>query len=965
MVERRGLVVVAAIMMTSAPASARERLLHRFDDLGHVTALAQADDGALWMGTASGLRRHDGRAWAPVRHDLIRGRIARLASHPDGLLAAEEFAAAWLLPRDGGAPHRLVDDTGHAFVGPIGLAVGDSGAVWIVEQRGVWTGGPRTLHRVPVPSALIDELPRVVALAADGRAFIATRRGLWRVATDGTAERLTDAGPPAALLVEGDGVLHLAWDGELTRWRGDALAHVFALDPRTTRARRGISLARRGATLWVAYDLALVALRPDRAPEILTAADEIPSGGPLLVDDEGTLLLGTFRGLRQLPEPETVAYTEADGMPSDHGRFVAVTAEGAWLATWQGLGLVRPGASRATAIDVPDMVVRKPMCVDGTGRLWSGAARRLFLRDAGVTHLIDFAGADFHDCVAEGAAIWIGSDAGVFIIDAPTTTPIRVATPPGDDGGAPRAEHLALDRRGRLWIARGAEVCVVARTAANDVTAWTCVALPPDHRINDLWATPSNTVWIATRPGGVFRVVGGGHLPMRVEPLPGVAGLTSEVVSTLAPSPRGGVWVSAGSPVRVVEDLDTSDGWRVVERPGPWQGLVSAGVTHVAEMRAGDLWMASSAGLIAVPVSARGGPPSPPAVDIVELRGEGRPLPASTRVALPAGSNAIELGFAARTRRAPELVRYRVRIGGGVWSPARTTTELRLLDLPSGSRMIEVAASLDGEAWGPVAQLTVDVATPWFRRTWVWLAAALLVAAALGLVHRARLAAHVRLERQRLRIAMDLHDEMGSGLGSISVLAGVASAELDADTAVRREVATTIAATAADLGAALGDIVWSLQRGACTLDELARRLRTRAAATFAAGEVELELELAGLPAVVLSPATARAVQLIGHEAMHNAARHARARKVSVGFRPQADRRWSLWIEDDGVGLGAADAGDGLGLTSMRRRARAIGAKLTIGAGPGGRGTRVELHFRLDAEDHRVVERGGRGERRWS
>lgn len=96
------------------------------------------------------------------------------------------------------------------------------------------------------------------------------------------------------------------------------------------------------------------------------------------------------------------------------------------------------------------------------------------------------------------------------------------------------------------------------------------------------------------------------------------------------------------------------------------------------------------------------------------------------------------------------------------------------MDLPPGDYLAEVRASLDGESWTePPATYAFSVAPPWWRRTWVMAAFALCALAALYGLYRWRLGFLLKLERQRTRIAMDLHDQMGSGLGSIGILGEV------------------------------------------------------------------------------------------------------------------------------------------------------------------------------------------------
>jgi signal transduction histidine kinase len=213
-------------------------------------------------------------------------------------------------------------------------------------------------------------------------------------------------------------------------------------------------------------------------------------------------------------------------------------------------------------------------------------------------------------------------------------------------------------------------------------------------------------------------------------------------------------------------------------------------------------------------------------------------------------------------------------------------------------------------------------------------------------VHRARVAHLVALERQRTRIAMDLHDEVGSGLASVGILSGVLATDgLRAD--ARRRAAVDIATAAENLGHALSDIVWSLDPHAATLDELASRLTEHGERLTADANLELQTRFpARWPAELVDVTVRRNVLLIGLEALHNAVRHAHASEIQLALLPHG-RLWHLSVQDDGTGLDAWPEGDGgqrgHGLRSIRRRADEIGARLTVSSAPG-RGTTIALLF---------------------
>jgi hypothetical protein len=100
---------------------------------------------------------------------------------------------------------------------------------------------------------------------------------------------------------EGDTLL-LTRDNGL--WRVGAGAT--RLTPLVPSLGRAIDMQPRGTTVWVAFDRFLVAIRPGEQPEVI-GSDLLPEGGgPLLIDREAALWIGTFSGLVQFPEPETV-----------------------------------------------------------------------------------------------------------------------------------------------------------------------------------------------------------------------------------------------------------------------------------------------------------------------------------------------------------------------------------------------------------------------------------------------------------------------------------------------------------------------------------------------------------------------------------------------------------------------------------------------------------------------------------
>jgi len=350
---------------------------------------------------------------------------------------------------------------------------------------------------------------------------------------------------------------------------------------------------------------------------------------------------------------------------------------------------------------------------------------------------------------------------------------------------------------------------------------------------------------------------------------------------------------------------------------------------------------------------------------------DGQAHPPGQAVSMRSGDNSLELRFAVLTFRDRRRIRFQLRLlPNGQWedSPGDGAT-VRFLNLGAGSYTIEARASLDGEQWSDSLHLSVAVHAPWYR---TWWALSLGVLAILGLAaawHRSRLVVETQLGRQRARIARDLHDELGSGLGSIGILAGVAAGP-EVGEAQRQMMAATIADTAHDLSGGLSDLVWSLSPRSVSLAAMAAHLAELGSRLVPGPQPRFETRFpAAWPSVDLSLLVRRNVTLIALEALRNAARHARAALVWLALEPDGASGWILEVGDDGRGLppegpdaGSSSTDAGHGRLNMSARAAEIGASIAWSSTPGG-GTVVQLRFRPTPSRRRMNMRWWAGRSR--
>lgn len=932
-------VLAAALVLPAATGSGQDRLVHRLTTVGgvhvgSVRSLAQDSVGFLWIGTVGGLLRWDGielRRWAPGQLD---GWVNGLTVCPDGAVyAVEEGGNLFAVTPEGVEP--VTDDRGRAIVNAGSAECDAGGVLWLAA-------GTSLRHRARNASWVSvgdhgfgGETPALVPGPGTG-AWVRTARGLWRVESGG-APRLVTAGvaPLAVLVAEADTVL-LTWGQGVLRASGAGWTTV------VPPLGRGIGLVRRGATVWAAFDRYLVALRRGAPPEVI-GSEAIPEGGgPLVADREGSLWMGTFSGVLHFPEPETTIWNDRHGLPSAHTRYLARAGDRIWISTWQGLGYLQSRNGRWEAHSLPrEWASTQPLHLDGQGTLWIASAAGLReVVDGRERRLRPFPWLQWSAAPAPEGGVWFASSTGLVHATA-GGSPIRTVIGTPFDPGQP-VRQILWTRDGRLWLAGNERICRSTSAVTRPAEAsWECGSIPGAVEITGLAEMPSGLIWASSSRLGVWRR--SEVSPSDWEPLPGSAELAARSVYRLRAAADEGVWILGFvAPHRVRENPESPAGWDVLETLTAWQGVPSEG-HDIIEDQDGTLWVTTSLGLVRVPATARRMETTPPRVVLVSVTADGRPVTRGS-VRLQHRHNRVDLRFAALSYRDPSRIRYQVRVAPSEsWSDHQGPPSLTLVDLPAGHHRAEVRASLDGRSWSDEpAAFAVTVRGPWYLEGWALGLLAAAIAATAYAAHRARVAVLLRLERQRTRIAMDLHDELGAGLGSIGILAGV----LQEDRAVppeRSRLAAAIGETASELAASLSDIVWSLRARGSSLAEVSTRLAEHGARLFAGDQVAFEARFPDeWPVVRLDSATSRAVLLIGSEALYNAARHAKASRVTLSVARNAGG-WTVTVDDDGQGLPAVDRSNGLGRVSMRQRAAAIGARVEWISRPGG-GTRVRLHL---------------------
>jgi PAS domain S-box-containing protein len=191
---------------------------------------------------------------------------------------------------------------------------------------------------------------------------------------------------------------------------------------------------------------------------------------------------------------------------------------------------------------------------------------------------------------------------------------------------------------------------------------------------------------------------------------------------------------------------------------------------------------------------------------------------------------------------------------------------------------------------------------------------------------------------ERTRISRELHDGLGQILTSIALFAK--AIEDDVPRAQRRRVAS-LRMLVDDALASTRSLVWSLRPAELNRSGLLSSLTRLAQGAREQAGLRVDFDARGLVRP-LPPTTEATVYRFVQEALSNVMRHAAARSVAITLSRSASRLIAV-VEDDGAGFEPAEAesAGGVGLFSMRERARLAGGEVTIESAPG-RGTMLRL-----------------------
>jgi ligand-binding sensor domain-containing protein len=926
-----------------------------------INAIAQTQNGLLWLATDKGLTSFDGAAFTSVKLRIpgspdLGGAVSSLAVGQGGDLWVGTYAGIIRLPKQDLHDPFLTGSTvfqlgkqGKAAV--YALFSAHDGTIWAGTNDGLYRFDGRQFQCV-----FCSDFISRISQNSNGHLVLVTSHGIADF--DGkNFVRLTGIG--AQLRVRDDQIFDVHQEPDGSMWYATAEGirkiehqHVISFGPGgPAHAKTFRIFSYPDGALWISTSIGIYKLA---GKDMWSPAPGLEARS-FFIGRDGDLWIGTDGiGLVHLQPRRVQMFTKAEGLPSDIAMAVLPTNDGRiWVGMNCGFAVIE------------------------------GTRIRTFNRKDGLTDTCVWALAEDHD-----HSIWLGTYSGrLFRYRGGTFT--QYTEKQGLSGGAITEIVVANDNS--LWIATTAGLSYFKN---GNIRNYTGAEGLSSSNLLDVYQDANGTIWAATR-GGVVRLVSDRFVPSTIsKDMSGVLAnrffedskgnlYASDLPAGISQITRGRVaifnrtldvlemketkdhrmWFSGGKGVMMLSETDFARAGQS-DRPLDYElftrtdGLnttqASDGSPNISVGSDGRLWIATVQGLAMIDTSRipRTGWRPPIFVSGASADGEGHFI--GNELALQPGIHHVELRLAVVDLTNPQGIRLQYRLEGvdSQWVNATSSRVAVYTNVPVGTHRLLIRATDSIGHWTPPEAVYAIDQLPHFYETLLFRISATTATTLLliliycwrvrYLVNRSRLILEERLG-ERERIARELHDTLLQGLQGL-VLRFEAAMQLLNDNDSTKTHLEAALSRADELIVESRDKVKDLRASMEVVANLEHKFSLVAREMGHSDPAQFRTTVEGTPQP-LHPVVCEESYWIGREALNNAFRHAGATRIEVELLYSADML-RLRFRDNGHGIApeileSRHREDHWGLPGMYERAKRIGGRLTIWSRPGN-GTEIEL-----------------------
>jgi len=913
-----------------------------------VNDLVQDSDGHLWVGTSYGLNRFDGIKFKNYYSEdgLLSNSIQSIYEDESNRLWIGTEAGVNVMRGDSIHTVPVLKPLDSSTI--LDIYQDDQSEFWFAtDGEGVWhLDGNNNLSQYQKIHGMGGDRVRDIVQDAKGTIWFATRDGLTKLENGSFRTFTTRHGLPDNRLRDlelgDDGSLWIATRGGLCQYTGAVEFECFTeADGLINNRIQSISKDEAG-NLWLGTEEGASFF--DGTGFTNYSVDEGLSNNIIHAthyDHEGNIWFGTFGGgISIFLGNQFKSYTVEQGLPINVVTSITEDKNGNhWIGTYGG-GMAKLSTDGLTTYGNQEGLVDNKVYTlrnDGS-RLLIGTRWGFSIYEDGNFYNYDETELPYRKIRAilnpdDTETVWLGTyGEGLIRFNDDTFHQLT------EEDGLANNTILSLEEGddGTIWIATHGGL---SRLQNKSFTNYSIADGLPNNGVLDILKDNSGTMWFATF-GGLARYKNGSF-----ETITADDGLPDDVCYFIEQDNNGIFWIGTNKGVVRMDYANYKSGSSTVPQAFKLftrdQGLTANEMNAGASFKDSDghLWFGSVGGVTEFNPELEHEGDNAPNVHIENIRVAGESIPMKQNLEIGSNNHNITFEFIGISYSAPEqvLYQYRLKNSGEGWQQTKQRS-VRYSALMPGDYTFEVKAQNNDGQWSKnTARISFTVMAPFWLQWWF---IGILLIAIIGIVvfiyNYYRVRKMVEIERMRVRIASDLHDDVGSALTEIA---------LQSDFLQTMDVAEGIEDSLQQIGAqsrkivtSLDDIVWSIDARNDTMGDLTDRMQDYINSVLPQKQINYQFQ--GNMQEKLKVSLKENLYLIFKESINNISKHSNADCVDVTLSTNGSG-YVMSIKDNGT-TSADGRKSGQGLRNMKMRAKRIDADITFDSSEGFE-VRVESH----------------------
>lgn len=898
-----------------------------------VLSIAQDNMGYLWVATEVGLNRFDGFRFTPMY------RENGLPSNRANVVRKDREGVLWV-----GTDMGLARWNGRFFETPAvadtlsGLSVisiyhDSKNRLWVgTDGAGAWLIDGNTIKAYKPSNGIVGDRIRDITESTDGTIWLGTRDGLSAIRPSGEIRNWTSAnGLPddriRALTFAPNGDLWVGTRSGIAIFRNNTVVSILATSDGLVNNMVKEIVFDLFDRAWIATEEGF-SLYSDGNFDNYGLEDGFGSSifNTVYLDDEGNIWIGTFgAGIFRYVGDRFDTMRAPNPLPDNMVTAVRKQGDRLWVSTYGGgVAEIWPGGSRVwnTRSGLVDERVFD-LHVEPNGELWVATRNGINIISNGqVRELSVGTGLPFRIIRTitpdPDGSLWFGTDGG-GLIHLRNGQFENITTTEGLIHNTLRA--VKFDRDGGMWVGTYGGLNYYKDGRHTHFTTTDGLA---NNIVLDLLVDDDGSVWAATFDGlshlkdGIFTNYTTAD------------GLPADVIYLIHKDDYDNYWLGTTRGL-VRFRSDQTDGLQrpIFKRYTTDYGLAADELNRGAVFGRGDTLYFGTVGGLSIYHRARDPEITHrPPIYIEQVRVFDQTITDFRDLDFSYNDNSIWFDYAALSYSAPEKVayEYRLRPIDSEWIPTDLRSA-RYAGLPAGDYTFEVRARNNDGNWSEQpAKLAFTIRPPFYSTWWFRLILLAGFLAAVAFVYNYyRVNKQVELERMRVRIASDLHDDVGASLTEIALQTDFLQASSIPDNI--RTPLQNIGETSRRIVTTMDDIVWSIDARNDTVGDLTDRMQDYARNILAPKGITFDFAFENLDTAHSMPVEVRQnVYLIFKEMINNAVKHSKATHIDVRLSKHNNIS-SMYIKDNGVGLANQQRKTGHGLKNLKLRSDRIHAQI--------------------------------------